>query len=1049
MAAAPRVLTVPAGTPFLPALARAILSGNLPVPGGAAPAPLDLPRMTLLLPTRRACKAMLVAFLDANGNRAMLLPRIRSIGGADEDENLLHGLADEGAGSADALDVPPAIDPVERHLALTSLVMRWNAAQLAGIAGTDDAGLSLPRLAVRQSPAEASALARGLARLMDQVETEGADLSRLATLAPDEFAEQWRLTLDFLKILSDAWPQILKARGQISLAERRNRLLALEAAWLTKQPPADPYIVAGVSGSIPATARLMQVVAGLPQGAVVLSGLDQTLPDDAWAVVHPGAPSHPQFRLAALMSSLGIARGDVKELPRLAPTEPNRNRTRFIGEALRPASATVAWRNIATRLPPSAAKAALIGIERLDAGSPEEEAEAIALILRRAAEDASTTAALISPDRTLARRVATRLESWGITMDDSAGRPLAKTAPGVLLDLALACLATDWSPAPLLALLKHPLTRLGLPIAEIRRGARMLELRALRRPNLGRGLDGLRTMLGLGDTPEDEDAAIGHHAAISGMAARDRELAAMVLARLEVAFAPLLALGDGGEAHSVSTLVAAHVEAAEKLATDETGSHAALWAETAGETAALYMGKLLEAGTGPMRMPLADYPEFHRALISTETARQPRTSHPRLAILGPFEARLLAHDIVILGGLNDGAWPEIADPDPWLNRPMLAALGLPQPETRIGDSAHDFVQLLGAKRVYLTRAAKLDGAPTVPSRWLLRFEALLAGLGLGDALTGSAAEPWLGWAQNQKALPEHRPRPAPQPRPPLAARPRKLSVTRIEQWMANPYSIYARDILRLEAMPALGGPPEASVRGQIIHGALHKFSAAHPEALPAGIAAELVAHAEAGLARLAAHPRVAAFWKPRFARFATWFAETEPSRRIGVARAVSEVRGSLALASSGGPFLLSARADRIDVLKSGALTITDYKTGTPPGNARVVDGLAPQLPLEAAIAAQGGFEGIAAAAVTGMRFVAAGGGDPPGTEQQVNCEDVGRLAADTLAGLQRLIALFDDPATPYAPLRRPAFRDAYRYDDYAHLARVAEWSLLAEEGGND
>jgi len=763
--------------------------------------------------------------------------------------------------------------------------------------------------------------------------------------------------------------------------------------------------------------------------------------------VHPGAPSHPQFRLAALLASLGVARGDVTELPGLPPAEPIRNRARFIGEALRPAATTTAWRDIASRLPPAAAKAALTGIERLDAGSPEEEAEAVALILRRAAEDESTTAALISPDRTLARRVATRLESWGIAVDDSAGRPLAKTAPGVLLELTLTCLATDWSPAPLLALLKHPLTRLGLPIAEIRRGARMLELRALRRPNLGRGLDGLRTMLGLGDAPEDEDAAIGHHVAISGMAARDRELAAKVLERLETAFAPLRALGN--DSHSVSALVAAHIETAEALAADETGSHAALWSETAGETTALYMGKLLEAGAGPMRMLLADYPEFHRALISTETARQLRTSHPSLAILGPFEARLLAHDVVILGGLNDGAWPEIADPDPWLNRPMLAALGLPQPETRIGDSAHDFVQLLGARKVYLTRAAKLDGAPTVPSRWLLRFEALLAGLGLNDELAGDKTEPWLGWAQNQKALPEHRPRPAPTPRPPLAARPRKLSVTRIEQWIANPYNIYARDILRLEAMPALGGPPEASVRGQIIHGALHRFSAAHPDALPADSAAELVAQAEAGLARLAAHPRVAAFWKPRFARFAAWFAETEPSRRIGIARTVSELRGSLVLTSPGGPFLLSARADRIDVLKSGALTITDYKTGTPPGNARVVEGLAPQLPLEAAIAAQGGFEGIAAAAVTGLRFIAAGGGDPPGTEQQVKCEDVARLADDTLAGLQRLIALFDDPATPYAPLRRPPFRDAYRYDDYAHLARVAEWSLLAEEGGND
>ena len=1044
MAAPARVLTVPAGTPFLPCLAEAILAGRLPGTRDRPPKPLELPRMTLLLPTRRACKAMQEAFLTASGGRALLLPRIRPIGGADEDESLILGLGDDITTSADALEVPPAIDAVERHLALTSLVMRWHQARRLATASSDATGLTRDQLPLAQTPAEASGLARGLARLMDQVETEGADLTQLVELAPAEFAEQWSQTLDFLKILADAWPAVLAARGQISPAERRNRLLTLEAERLAREPPAHPFIVAGVTGSIPATARLMQVVAGLPHGAVVLSGLDQSLADDAWAAIYPGSPSHPQFRLAGLLARLGLERKNVTDIA----ADRQRDRFAFVGEALRPAATTAAWHSIGERLPGARAGAALAGIERLDAASPEEEAEAVALILRRAAEDGTAAAALISPDRTLARRVTTRLESWGITVDDSAGRPLAKTAPGVLLDLTVACLATDWAPATVLALLKHPLTRLGLPIAEIRRGARMLELRTLRRPHLGSGLDGVRAMLGLGDDTGDADAALGHHAAISGMAARDLELAATVLGRLQAAFAPLFILAATGT-HSVHDLACAHIAAAEALAADEAGNHDALWSETSGETASLYFTRLLQAGAGPLRLSLADYPDFHRSLIANETARQPRTSHPRLAILGPFEARLLHFDIAILGGLNDGVWPEVSDPDPWLNRPMLAALGLPQPETRIGDSAHDFVQLLGAEKVYLTRAAKLDGAPTVPSRWLLRFEALLGGLGLRDALKGNTAEPWLGWAQNQKALPEYRPRPASAPRPPLHARPRKLSVTRIEHWMANPYAIFARDILRLEPMPTLGGPPEASVRGQIIHGALHRFAAEHPAALPADSAAELLAFAEAGLARLAAHPRVAAFWRPRFARFAAWFAQSEPARRIGVVRTVSEVRGSVPLEAPGGPFLLTARADRIDALESGGLVITDYKTGRPPGNARVAGGTAPQLPLEAAIASAGGFEGVAAGGVFGLRFIAAGGGEPPGAEQPVDCEDIAKLAADTLAGLKRLVALFDDPATPYAALRRANFASSYRYDDYAHLARIAEWSLLAEAVGDE
>ena len=1031
-----RVYTIPAGLPFLTCLAEAILTGALPEAGAAPPATLDLPKMLVLLPTRRACRALQDAFLTASKGRALLLPRIRPIGEADEDASLIGGGSDGISGSGAELEVPPAMEGIERHLMLTSLVLRWIEARSAA---EDELSTVL-----RQTPAQASALARGLAKLMDMVETEGADLAGLAGLAPAEFSAQWQQTLDFMQILAAAWPAILSASGKISPAERRNRLLQMECARLAAHLGGGPVIVAGVTGSIPATVRLMQTVASLPQGALVLSGLDQTLPDDAWAAVS-ASPSHPQFRLAALLAKLSMDRSSVSELA----ATPTRKRFLFAGEALRPAPTTAAWRTIRERIEPGVAQSALQGITRLDAGSPEEEAEAVALILRRAADDAHATAALITPDRTLARRVAVRMASWGIAVDDSAGRPLSKTAPGVMLDLAAEAVVRDWPPAVMMALLKHPLTRLGLTVAEVRRGARMLELRTLRRPYLGRGLMGIRAMLERSrDDTADADDNEPHHAAISGMASRDRDLALMVLDRLEKATAAFAGLRASGP-HSVFHMIQAHIDTTEALATDETGSPDALWAEASGETVATFFAKLQAVGSVPLSMPLDDYPDFYRSLIATETARQLRTTHPRLAILGPFEARLLQPDIVILGGLNDGVWPEIAEPDPWLNRPMLAALGLPQPETRIGDSAHDFVQLLGSGKVYLTRAAKLDGAPTVASRWLLRIEALLSGLGIPDALAGNAAEPWLGWAQNQKALPEHRPRPAPEPRPPLAARPRKLSVTRIEPWMANPYAIFARDILRLEPMPGLGGPPEASVRGRIIHQALHRFAFEHPDTLPTDSAAELIAHAEAGLAKLAAHPRVAAFWRPRFARFAEWFAETEPSRRIGLLRTASEMRGAHVLVAPGGPFRLTARADRIDTLKQGGLVITDYKTGTPPKAKRVLDGTAPQLPLEAAIAVAGGFEGITAAPVMALRYIAAKGGEPPGAEQQLTGDHVMELAAQTLAGLGRLIARFDDPATPYAALRRPGFQDSYRYDDYAHLARVAEWSLLAEADGDE
>ena len=1042
-AARPRVFNIPAGRPFLAVLAEAILSGRIPGSGQGTLFPLELPRTLLLLPTRRACKAMQEAFLDASAGRALLLPRIRPIGDTDEDESLITSGDGSWIGGKEAMDLAPAMDGIERHLILTSLVLKWMERRQQVYAGSDEISASRETLPGAETPAQASALARGLARLMDMVETEGADLSKLAELAPAAFSEQWRQTVDFLAILSNVWPAILSATGKLSPAGRRNQLLALQAAQWTLKPPAGPVIVAGVTGSIPATAKLMQVVAGLPMGAVVLAGLDQSLDQETWAAVHPGAPSHPQYRLAALLTRLGITRSDVTDL---ALTD---DRQRLIGEALRPAATTAAWGGIGQRLDKARVAPALAGMTRLDAASPEDEAEAVALIMRRAADDPTKSAALVTPDRILARRVAVRLSSWGIVIDDSAGRPLSKTPPGVLFDLIVSVLATDFAPAPLMALLKHPLARLGLTVPEVRRGARMLELRALRRPNLGAGLASLRTLLAdRPDTPDPDDHE-PHHRAISGMSDRDSALARNVLDKVELALAPLQALAGSTHVHPLATLLDAHIASAELIATDETGSFDTLWAEAAGEAASTYLAHISSAGSNGLAVTLAAYPELYRSLMATETVRAARTSHSNLTILGPFEARLLQPDTVILGGLNDGVAPEIAEPDPWLNRPMLAELGLPLPETRIGDAAHDFAQLLSAKTVYLTRAVKRDGAPTVASRWLLRVDAVLAGLGHEGMFAGNPAQPWLAWAQNQKALTTFSPRPAPQPRPPLSARPRQLSVTRIEHWMANPYAIFARDILRLEPMPDLGGAPEASVRGRIIHQALHRFAAAHPDTLPADIAAALIAEAEGGLQRLAAHPRVAAFWRPRFARFAHWFAASEPTRRAGMARTQSETSGALALTAPGGPFRLTARADRIDVLGGGDLVITDYKTGAIPTDTRVISGLAPQLPLEAAIAAEGGFEGVAKGAVTLLRFISATGGEPPGLERIVKTEDVTALAAQTLAGLSRLIERFDDPSTPYASLRRPAFAGTARYDDYAHLARVKEWSLATEDEADE
>jgi len=513
---------------------------------------------------------------------------------------------------------------------------------------------------------------------------------------------------------------------------------------------------------------------------------------------------------------------------------------------------------------------------------------------------------------------------------------------------------------------------------------------------------------------------------------------------LTEAVAPLTSLFANRDQCRLADLVRAHVETADAIARLPDGDSASgLWAGNAGEAAAMLMTSLLDDSLPALELPAREYPDLYRTLIGGETVRPRVPLHPRLAIWGPIEARLQQPDVVILAALNEGTWPEQADPGPWLNRPMRQSLGLPAPEERVGYAAHDFAMLMGAETVVMTRALKIDGVPTVPSRWLLRLNTLLDAVGLRDALT--PAKPWLAWAQWRSHTPPPRPVSAPAPRPSIELRPRRLSVSGVETWMANPYAIFAREILRLEPLPLVGAEPDAALRGSIIHAALAGFLKKFPAQLPENVAAELMRLVRNELEHLSGNPRVAAFWMLRLERFAQWFADSEPGRRKGVSQSLVEVSGSTVLEGPAGPFTLTARADRIDTTDRGAI-ITDYKTGASLDALRknAETGYAPQLALEAAIALGDGFAGLKADRIAGLRYISASGGDPAGAEIALRSPDYGKLAEDARAGLQRLIASFDDPSTPYRALRRSRF--SYEYDDYAHLARVGEWSGSPAEG---
>jgi ATP-dependent helicase/nuclease subunit B len=793
-------------------------------------------------------------------------------------------------------------------------------------------------------------------------------------------------------------------------------------------------IVAGVTQADAAASELIRAVLAQPNGALVLPALDQTLDEESWASI--GAhPEHPQFGLKKLIDWLGLSRRDIRALGERGPASARGARWTLACEAMRPAGTTELWRRFTSAADKTAMAAALTGLSAIEAATAEEETEAIALVLREVAETPGRTGMLVTPDRALARRVSARLAVWGLAIDDLAGEPFPMTAVGAFLDLVATAAQKEFEPVTLMSLLKHPLCRLGMKDAEFQSGRQALELVCFRSPYFGKGLDGLDTALERARTQSWRSAAVRRLGNSDWRAARD------MVRRLDRAFQPMVAALASARPESLATLAGRHYATAQALAsTGARDDGSALRQGEAGEWATQLFAGLLDGDMPAPEMTAADYCDFYRTLLAEKRIRPRGASHPRLSICDPFHARLQQADVVILGALNEGTWPQAADPGPWLNRPMRRALGLPAPEERIGEAAHDLAAQLGAERVVLTRAAKVDGAPTVPSRWLLRLQALVKGLGLSL----DAEQPWLAWARARNAM-EGRMQPvrAPEPRPPVPARPRQLSVTRIETWIANPYAVFARHILRLEPLPLLGAPPGPSLRGQVVHDALGRFAQKFPEELPPDILKELMAIAREVLADYTSNPRVAAFWASRLERFACWFAETEGARRSGIARVVAEAGGKLVLAGPAGPFTLTARADRIDVGEAG-LGIADYKSSQSLDDLarRAADGERPQLPLEAAIAVAGGFANVPAGRVAGLRYISTSGGEPPGQDVPLKA-DPAALADAAREGLARLIAEFDREITPYRAVRRARFN--YDYDEYAHLARVAEWSVDSGE----
>ena len=992
------VLTIASSAPFADTLARGLIS-RVDIKKN----PLALAETTIYLPTRRSVRTLSETFARVLGGAA-LLPEIRPLGDVDEDEFLFSPMDGD-------LVLPPAIDPLRRRLLLATLVQRWHESARGARLGF----------------AQAASLARGLAKFLDEAETQDADLSKLDTLVDAPLAGHWEEVRKFLCIVRDEWPAILNGEGKINPADHRNQAIRALARRYEQKPPQGLVIAAGSTGSIPATAELLRVIANLPNGSVILPGLDRMLDEKSWAALDA---NHPQYGMRELLTSMKVARKDVADWQPAPASFPARETV--LRETLRPAPTTDAWRDIAEHGADEIANG-LEGVSLIEAAHPGEEALAIALILRETLETSGQIAALVTPDRNLARRVASEMLRWDLKIDDSAGRPLSKTSPGAFLLLLADAAENAFAPVSLLALLKHPLAACGDDAATFRAKVRDLDRLVLRGPRPDPGLTGVASAI--------ERAGDDEH-----IGPVDKKVVRALIpwfAHLVKALQPLEHT-MAQETASLSALADAHTHAAEALAKTHAASGASLlWRGDAGEAAATLFSELREADHDLPAIEPRAWPALLRDLADERPIRPPYGSHPRLAILGPLEARLQSFDVVVLGGLNEGTWPQAASADPWLSRPMRQALGLELPERAIGLAAHDFASLAAGPRVFLTRSQKVDGTPTVTSRWVQRLEQFTKGLKLDAQLNSKTDYAACGTALSEppgEAVRMKRPAAT----PPVDARPRGLSVTEIETWMRDPYAIYAKHVLKLRPLDPLDAEIGALERGTAVHLALERFLAKYGEAWPLDAEAALI---DIGREIFQEIPKATlAVWQPRFEQAARWFVKVEQSRRASVRRSHLEQAGRRMFQVGPREFALRCRADRIDALRAGGASIIDYKTGSPPSVKQVKYLWAPQLPLEGAILRDAGFEHIGALEPAELLYIKFSGGAQPGDEVEID-DDIGALVEKAEEILLQMIAHFDQEGSPYIPRVRP-----YRADisgDYDHLSRVREWSLSGWERDDD
>ena len=1004
-----RVYSIPAGENFLDALAQT-LSDHV----GLHDDPEALADALIYVPNARSKMALAFALVRASGRGACLLPDIRALGDLESDD------APPGVEVALA-DLPPAIDSATRIGELTSLVMAYYEAQDLNIPATS-----------------ALSAARELARLLDQAALSGdVDWSRLEDVVSNkELAHHWKQSLEFLKIITQQWPIKLEDASKLDPYTRRYKAAeAMARAW-QETPHLGPVIIAGSTGATPASRLLMDAARALPQGIVVLPGLDGDVPDDVWDSLSQ-TPSHPQFTLARTLAHLGYAPHEVADWPMKASQAAAHARRRLVHEALAPAINTADWTERLTQMAPDGdaaafVKSALQGLTLVEAADDSDEALAAALLLRETLETDGATAALVTPDAGLARHVSALLKQWNVDVPPSAGLPLLQSRAG-----SFAYLVTDWMsdlahPVKLLSVLRSPFSKFEAAAVE------RLDRFFLRGPRVWQTWDNLLEYL---DGAWDEDRR--KHSSYTN---EDIETALSLLGDIDVAIREAKCI----EPVADTVLGADWYERAAALM-EAVAQAPAPWVGEDGAAVSKVFASLRDLSRPLGAQPSEVFTDLLKAELTLGNLQMGQP-HPRLAIWGPLEARLQTADRIILAGLNEGIWPAQPAADAFLPRVFRKEIGLSDPDERVGLSAHDFAQLAAAPNVFLLTSERRDDKPVVASRWIWRLRTLARGaLGRDRAKAALSAAPdhdplvWMRAMEAAPKLPEDFSA-EPRPTPPRAARPSGLSVTRVETLVRDPYAIYCQYVLGLQRLDPLNLPGDVRNRGTAIHSALERLEDEGQDKSVEGLLSLLERELRAGGETDAELIALREKRREVSAEYLAWRAE-HASRIDG--RLILEKKGSTSFEIEGQNFVLSGTADRIEPRIGGRLAILDFKSGKPPSEAQVRAGLSPQMPLQGLIAQRGGFAKYTnATEVEALTYIRFGTqfdvreiGDAVKGKNKQEAMEVAEVIAEAEAGLVKLLTQFADPDHPYLSAPRPE-RVTY-WSDYTRLARRDEWTGLA------